>query len=126
MHRPGGELSYDQYPATIAPSTTAPSATMSMASHAPVSMISQSGVANAGIKTYSRPDTPSASHERPIKVKAMFNYSANPEDPNEVSFEKGQILYVVDNRGKWWQVKREDAGAGAVGIAPSNYLQIIG
>jgi SHO1 osmosensor len=52
----------------------------------------------------------------------MYAYSADPSDSNEVSFAKGDILEVLDNSGKWWQVKTP---SGAVGIAPSNYCSLI-
>ncbi|KAJ7762394.1 hypothetical protein DFH07DRAFT_409758 [Mycena maculata] len=56
------------------------------------------------------------------KAKALYAYTASADDPNEISFSKGEILDIVDKQGKWWQAKKGD---GAVGIAPSNYLQII-
>ncbi|KAJ7045030.1 hypothetical protein C8F04DRAFT_1228115 [Mycena alexandri] len=56
------------------------------------------------------------------KAKALYAYSASADDPNEISFSKGEILDIVDKQGKWWQAKKAD---GSVGIAPSNYLQII-
>jgi SHO1 osmosensor len=51
-----------------------------------------------------------------------FTDTASPDDPNEISFIKGEILDILDKQGKWWQAKKMD---GSVGIAPSNYLQII-
>ncbi|WVQ63040.1 uncharacterized protein L199_001191 [Kwoniella botswanensis] len=56
------------------------------------------------------------------RAKAMYAYSASPDDPNEVSFAKGDILEVLDNTGKWFQVRTP---AGATGIAPSNYLTLL-
>ncbi|KAJ2491192.1 Transmembrane osmosensor [Coemansia sp. RSA 2050] len=53
------------------------------------------------------------------KARALYPYEANPDDPNEVSIAKEEIMLVIDDSGKWWQVKKED---GSVGIAPSNYL----
>jgi len=56
------------------------------------------------------------------KAKALYAYVASADDPNEISFSKGEILDIVDKQGKWWQARKVD---GTVGIAPSNYLQII-
>lgn len=44
---------------------------------------------------------------------------ANPDDPNELSFAKGESLEIVDRNGNWWQAKKSD---GSVGIIPSNYV----
>ncbi|KAI8320622.1 hypothetical protein GQ54DRAFT_211065 [Martensiomyces pterosporus] len=54
-----------------------------------------------------------------FKARALYSYNANPDDPNEVSFAKDEILVIVDSSGKWWQVQKSN---GTVGIAPSNYL----
>ncbi|WVQ83498.1 hypothetical protein IAT38_005639 [Cryptococcus sp. DSM 104549] len=56
------------------------------------------------------------------RARALYAYSASPDDPNEVSFMKGDILDVVDNSGKWYSVRTP---SGATGIAPSNYLTML-
>ncbi|EGF76945.1 hypothetical protein BATDEDRAFT_27992 [Batrachochytrium dendrobatidis JAM81] len=60
------------------------------------------------------------------RVKAVYSYKANPEDPTELTFEKGDTLEVVDIQGKWWQARQVKAdGQTNIGIVPSNYMQVI-
>lgn len=40
--------------------------------------------------------------------------TASPDDPNEISFSKGEILDIVDNTGKWWQAEKEDGTLGSM------------
>ncbi|KZV96571.1 kinase-like protein [Exidia glandulosa HHB12029] len=56
------------------------------------------------------------------RAKALYSYAASPDDPNEVSFSKDEIIEILSHDGKWWLGRKAD---GSMGIVPSNYLQIL-
>ncbi|KAJ7778428.1 hypothetical protein B0H16DRAFT_886714 [Mycena metata] len=55
----------------------------------------------------------------PHKVKALKDFMADPDDLDEISFNAGEILDILDKQGKWWLVQRAD---GSIGIASSDYF----
>lgn len=39
--------------------------------------------------------------------------TASTDDPNEISFAKGEIMDIIDKNGKWWQARKEDGSLGS-------------
>ncbi|KAI8328137.1 hypothetical protein BC941DRAFT_234631 [Chlamydoabsidia padenii] len=63
--------------------------------------------------------SPPNSNDAKMNAIALHPYTANPDDPNELSFHKGEILEILDRRGNWWQARKQDQ---TIGIVPSNYF----
>lgn len=47
--------------------------------------------------------------------------SASQDDPNEISFDKGDILEIIDKQGKWWQAKKSNGAVGSTYPSLSSY-----
>lgn len=52
------------------------------------------------------------------RAKANYAYTASPDDPNEVSFTKGETLEVLDTAGKWFQVRTSSGQTGVSFTTP--------
>jgi len=69
--------------------------------------------AGAGANAGQHPTAP------PFEMKAAFSYTASADDPNEISFVKGEIMTILDNSGKWFNARKQD---GQEGIVPRYVL----
>ena len=52
--------------------------------------------------------------------------TGSADDPNEITFAKGEVLEIVDKQGKWWQARKSDGTVGSeylINVEPLNFAQ---
>ncbi|KAL0062709.1 hypothetical protein AAF712_010404 [Marasmius tenuissimus] len=59
------------------------------------------------------PTAPAAQTDVICKARALYPYIASPEDYNELSFTKNEILEILDETGKWWRARKLDGTIGS-------------
>lgn len=57
----------------------------------------------------------------PFIAEALYAYRRASE--SELSFQRGELLIILDCRGNWWQARLP--GNGAVGFVPSNFVRVL-
>ena len=60
-------------------------------------------------------------------ILMLITDTADPDDPNELSFSKGEILDIFDKGGKWWQGQKVDGTIGSMSylLTDSNACMLI-
>jgi hypothetical protein len=58
---------------------------------------------------------------RPSSPQARAMYPFTAGNPQELSFQPGDILSIMNQEGAWWQAELH----GNVGLIPSNYVELI-
>lgn len=67
-------------------------------------------------QTYAQPLPPKVAGPR---CQALYQFNAS--SPQELSFNVGDVLNVLDNNGAWWRAELN----GREGMIPSNYVQMM-
>lgn len=96
-------------PSQAAPSTLPISSAPS--SNPALTQIGTSSATPGGVQT---PGQQATNLTPPFEMKASFSYTASVDDPNEISFVKGEILTILDNSGKWFNARKMDGQEGIV------------
>jgi len=63
--------------------------------------------------------TPQAQGPPRIRAKGIYPFQGQTND--ELSFQPGEILNIVNQNGDWWMAEKD----GRQGLIPANYVQII-
>lgn len=110
------QSNYVSAPSTQAtmPSQSAPSAMPSSLTSNPNMTVVPGGPSTAVGQTATGGQQAISNQKLPFDMKASFSYTASPDDPNEISFVKGEILTILDNSGKWFSARKMDGQEGIV------------
>ncbi|CAK8691291.1 tyrosine-protein kinase fyna-like [Clavelina lepadiformis] len=80
------------------------------------------GVTNPQFSSPPMPISPGGPGGASLKFVAMYDYDARTND--DLSFAKGEQLYILNKEGDWWQAR--SAKSGQEGYVPSNYVAPLG
>ncbi|KAJ7772855.1 ankyrin repeat-containing domain protein [Mycena maculata] len=58
--------------------------------------------------------------EYPLRARALYTYEGSHEEPNDLSFSKGEVLVIRASEQEWWLAEKAD---GTLGIVPSNHFK---
>ncbi|KAJ7503836.1 hypothetical protein B0H11DRAFT_1625530, partial [Mycena galericulata] len=50
----------------------------------------------------------------------LFLVCASPDDPDEISFSRGEVLDIIDKQGRWWLIQNAEGLVGSASV-PSRF-----
>ncbi|KAI3319726.1 hypothetical protein HD806DRAFT_258866 [Xylariaceae sp. AK1471] len=74
------------------------------------------------VDSSSKRDSPKQEHATAVFAMAKHSYTANPEDPNELSFSEQEILEITQFTGRWWKARKRNGQEGRV---PPSYFTLM-
>jgi len=80
---------------------------------------SEDGDAQVQMEVRSPVPTPQPGVPRGVRVKGLYPFQG--QSPEELSFQPGDVLNVINQNGDWWMAEMH----GRQGLIPANYVQII-
>jgi SHO1 osmosensor len=51
---------------------------------------------------------------------ALYNYEADPDNTDELSFSQGDVLEIAKTSGRWWPPRKKRDGQ--IGMVPRNHV----
>lgn len=66
------------------------------------------------------PVSPEEELSRLYRRRAMSDYDAMADDPDQLSFQRGDILDILSDSGPWWRARKQD---GTTGNVPPYFLE---
>ncbi|KIM28556.1 hypothetical protein M408DRAFT_329344 [Serendipita vermifera MAFF 305830] len=72
------------------------------------------------VQNSTSPVSPEEELSRLYRRRAMSDYDAMADDPDQLSFQRGDILDILSDSGPWWRARKQD---GTTGNVPPYFLE---